>query len=621
MKIFILLLIMIVVLTSCTPYKINASRAHLFTKNCEIESKDSNCQLFQISKSDKNEFPYFSGNPVFVSHDSKFSIELKEIRPPLLSYYTTFDSSYKLIDDIGETIFRKKYGPLSSKEIEYNTRNKQLWLLTTIRSQSVDDPLEANSKTYVKSTQVKWDSGSHLLVPLDKKEKIVFTHDADSSYRILFQLMEVNSLEVKKQLAILRNQTGLTNLVETGYRTVLELFNTAVGKDLILDKIDGILKNDTAFQRFLLSIGATVEFVGEFTVLRKDKSFSEEFSSKLVKNEEFYLIDGFRKKAANKKGANELSWNDGINNNISINADDGAIIKNSNSKVSKDSKDSGAIKYETNDLDNKNFDAGYISFNIAQIPNRQTITGSLDSNETNLYYTYTKINHYLNRSNEILFDTILNDCYRKDPEDIEETKKDNKARIKKNNKCNYKKWIFGMTKTLPDNTQGINSNNEQKTDSLIDTEVFNLDFINYYELESKYNTLGKTLRCHDIYIDITNKNTEEEYIKAFNSYCSPTKLYSKSSDAYIQNSDNKKIISKRLRSEKNAMYEELKALKDFIIKKMFKNVIRLCDNPKVKESIQLKIDEATYSCELFSQLQSKENEFIQFQNLYQRIND
>ncbi len=664
---FLILIATVLLCISCTPYQINASRAHLFdVEDCEnISNKNlgnpvasnknrEKCLIQRMPRYDNyshlkdsshpnrlfNSAPIYGSNPVFIAEDTKFSIEINEIKPPALSYRKLLGRAKDDLDRARDYTF-KKYGPYSNSVVEGNIRNKELWLLTTIKSQNVADPLEANSKVYVKSTQVKWDSGSHLLVPLDKNEKVVFTHESDTSYRVRFQLMEVDALAVKKELAILRNQSGFLNFLQVGVTTLVELLNTAVGKEYINSKIDPILQNDTAFQRFLLSLGATVEFVGEMIILREDEQFIKFHNDTLFHSKEYYLVDGFRSadqpafinfpNAFNSPNIN-LFWNDPSGCIVTdIQKNDGGIYKKNTDKRVLDiieKKQCPQIntlaKIKLKDFKFEDNAPGFISFSVNEIPVEISQAPSIGTDAINQYSDYSQLKEYLSAVKNDLFEELLTCQKDQNKVDTNGDKVDSKSDVLEN--CKKLNKISSVSN--PENTDANNLN--------LKAVMLAKDIETYVGIEKVYQGKGDDLIClellkHANYTKIDEPSIFDEFstnidrikINEKNKKDKKDKTLKLNCKARVQDMDGVDTEEKinEIRIEKNNLSIVLDQRKTAIIQKVYKNISKC--TPANEESMRtgFKLNKKPYNCSLFQAIKGRQDEFYDMVKLLERPND
>ena len=574
----LIIILLIVFLSGCKTYKINASKAHLFdVKKCSDSSEFKKQCLQQRGVYKNEQFHVFGSNPVFIAKDSKFSVEINAIKPPSL-YYDSLSENVPF-SSVGNG---KKYGPLSGQNIEKNIRDRQLWLLTTVRSQNISDPLEANSKVYIKSTQVKWDSGSHLLIPLDKDEKAIFTHESDLSYKVSFQLLEVNALSVKKQLAILRNQSGIANLLQTGLNTLADLVHVSIGKDILKEKVNPILQNDTAFQRLLLSIGASVEFFGDILILRDDLDFIDKYPNELAIDSQFYLMDGYRlpnKKTDQGEGVNRVHWKlkpeNSKSNHIDSELNNGGIFSENQEQA-----------IFLSDVKNSGDAPGFISLTVSQIPISANDINNNDSNHLNSYYDYSRLYKFLNQENKKLFNDVI-ECY-------------SKSGRNKVSECKKLHQISGLK---------IDELTEKE--SVLTNRMFKSEVEDYINVDQKYKSVDDLLTCYEIYRSL-NRNNQLSLIDELNLTCV------NKSDVFVDDYLNEIILG--INSEKESLGLKRDKLRDFLTQKMFENVNENCIKDK-NRSLNISINTYYYDCSLFEAISQKQNKFNRLVELINRRND
>ncbi len=298
MRVTIFLLVGVFCLSGCESLsKRHATRAILFAQEKDVTQKQSTTEQ---PKDDTNfviapqKSPLYSGNPVFIHNNTKFSIRIDEINPgwiyrekPTKSSRTSNANSK---GGSGSATSSNPYHPISREQFDH-FRGHELWLLVTVSSLNVNDPLETKSKRYFKATNVKFDAQSYSLIPLDSEEKYIFTHESDSSYRVKFQLFKVSEFSVKKELAKISKNPGI---IGAGKAVLETLKNTAgsLAGDVIQSLWDDKASEALALERFLLSAGATMEFNGELVVLR-DGDFQKRIASDIFLPDESKAIQHF----------------------------------------------------------------------------------------------------------------------------------------------------------------------------------------------------------------------------------------------------------------------------------------------------------------------------------------
>lgn len=292
MRVLILLMIGVSCLSGCESFtKRHATRAILFAQmitdeqtasgSTQIGSQQNKKHTSIASAKANNQSPQFfparvgsllySGNPVYIHNNTKFSVRIDEINP---GWIYRVQPSQQLESSSGHPNSRmrrpsssKTKHPISQEQFDH-FRGHELWLLTTISSVNVNDPLETKSKRYFKATNVKFDSQSYSILPLDSDEKYVFTHESDSSYRITFQLFKVDQFALKKELAKIGQNPGVVGTGKALFDTLKNTAGALVG-DVLQSVWEEKASEGLALERFLLSIQATVEFHGELIVLRE----------------------------------------------------------------------------------------------------------------------------------------------------------------------------------------------------------------------------------------------------------------------------------------------------------------------------------------------------------------
>jgi hypothetical protein len=256
--------------SSCASYLQNSTKAVLFKAP---EKPQTGLQRYQM-QTDKQGY-FFGSNPVFISSDSKFSIRINAVHPswiapPNRPLGAEGVSSISQDDGLSQSIFE-------------HIRGKELRLLTTVEALDTSDPLETNSKRYFKATNVKFDAQSYMLVPLDSSERYVFTHESDTSYRVKFQLFEVDNLGLKKALVRVSRNPGIAGVLEDIFKTATNTLGALAG-DIVTEEFQRVRTEELALERLLMQSGASEEFHGTILVLRDD-DFVTKYGNMSVKTE------------------------------------------------------------------------------------------------------------------------------------------------------------------------------------------------------------------------------------------------------------------------------------------------------------------------------------------------
>lgn len=232
-------------------------------------------------------------NPVYVSSDAIFSIGIEHIQPGWIhngeKQPTLNDSKYRGF----------------KKGLTSHLMGKELWLLTKIESLNNEDILERNIKTYYKTSNVKLNSESFSKIALDVSEKDVFTHGADSQYRVTFKLYEVDAFELKKAAAMAYDKSpGIAGVLLTAGQAITSTLGAVAGS-IVTDLWSSARKEQLFIERLLLSNDATLEFQGSVIVLRKDNVLS---ATAPIKSHEYILYDKFKSENWNTKYINKETY-------------------------------------------------------------------------------------------------------------------------------------------------------------------------------------------------------------------------------------------------------------------------------------------------------------------------
>lgn len=242
----------------------HATRALLLTVDPQ-----SDVNNFRYSLKNPIDNKFYSGNPIFIHSDTKFSIKIEEISAGWI-YKENSSSNYQSDGQGYNDLSLPSYDPNIIPADQFNHyRGLDLWLLTTISSLNPNDPLETKNKRYFKATNVKFDSQSYSLVPVDSDERYVFTHESDSSYRVKFQLYSVKGFAVKRELSKIASNPGVWGVGSAFLTTLKNTFGSVVG-DVVASSWNEKISEDLAIERFLLSVGATEELHANLVVVRKD---------------------------------------------------------------------------------------------------------------------------------------------------------------------------------------------------------------------------------------------------------------------------------------------------------------------------------------------------------------
>ena len=243
----------------------HATRALLLTEKPPTGEKVTH-QEFSLKHPKYGKF--YSGNPIFIHNNTKFSIKIDEISAGWI-YKKSPDNSQSAENGYGDLSLPNYDPDITSHEDFNHFRGIDLWLLTTISSLNPNDPLETKSKRYFKATNVKFDSQSYSFLPIDSDERYVFTHESDLSYRIKFQLYSVKGFAVKRELSKIASNPGVWGVGSAVLTTLKNTFGSIAG-DVIASTWNEKVSEDLAMERFLLSAGATEELHANLVVIRRE---------------------------------------------------------------------------------------------------------------------------------------------------------------------------------------------------------------------------------------------------------------------------------------------------------------------------------------------------------------
>ncbi len=276
----ILMLLMITLLVTACGHTRHGTRAHVYEQTAPSPADDSASRWHRPRDTETG--AQYGQNVVFVSNDSKFSIQLGRVNPGELLRQTPIDSA---------TGNGPSLRGISRVEKD-NLIDKELWILTTISSLNPDDPLELRGKKYFKSSVLHLDSMDHSLIPLDEAERVLFTHESDTSYRVEIRIFEVDGALLKREIALAAEDPGLVEVVEAGAKTVLGTLGSAIGPT-VSNAFKRYRDQPLAMERLLLASGAVEEFSGRFVVVRRGK-FAENADLKPIRRQMLMLVDRYK---------------------------------------------------------------------------------------------------------------------------------------------------------------------------------------------------------------------------------------------------------------------------------------------------------------------------------------
>lgn len=212
---------------------------------------------------------FVSGNPIRIARSCDFRLDISELSPGWIH-----EGLAPRLPAAGDSGWSSRQDEWEKPDREH-LRGNELWLLTIVRALDVDDPLQLKTKTYIRSTNIKYDSESFSLIPFDAAESRIFEHGADSSYRVSFRLYEVDGIELKRLVAgAARDNSGLWDAagnVFAGLKGAAAALLGSPGQKLI-EKFEN---EPIFFERLLLESGGTLEFQGSVTILVCDQPLGD----------------------------------------------------------------------------------------------------------------------------------------------------------------------------------------------------------------------------------------------------------------------------------------------------------------------------------------------------------
>lgn len=285
---------------------VDSSRAFLYeeqpcVEKCDVSDDLTIPESFSLVKDVNN--LVFSSNPIHIAENSKFSIDFQRINPGWI--HSGKKRKKEKSRSLEEVVATSK---ITSTE-ENHLKGKEMWILTTIRSLDVTDPLESNSKIYYKASSIKLDAESFTNIPIDISESRVFTHSSDSSYRLDVRLLEVDNIKIKQELKRFQGSGGFEGILMAFYKTAKKLTGAIAG-NFIDTRLTQAASQPLAFERLLLNAGSTVEFQASVIISRRGK-FKDRYKYKEVPILGFNSIKSKIEKSIN---GSQKTKNGGANN-------------------------------------------------------------------------------------------------------------------------------------------------------------------------------------------------------------------------------------------------------------------------------------------------------------------
>jgi hypothetical protein len=214
-----------------------------------------------------------ASNPIYVREGAKVSLETVQINPGWIHQDRKISAPNKGGD--GNELKRRQAEHLNGKE---------LWIVTRIASLTANSPLELEGKHYYKVSNVKFGVQSFRSIPLDLTETRTFTHtaDAQTSYRVLMRVYEVDGFDLKRALLkTYRDNPGISGIVTSIWDTVVSTVGSLAG-DAAVSVTKAVLRAEDledplVVESLLLEGGASLELEATLHLFTKvnDKTEAE----------------------------------------------------------------------------------------------------------------------------------------------------------------------------------------------------------------------------------------------------------------------------------------------------------------------------------------------------------
>lgn len=261
--------------------------------------------LYKEEKPESSVYKFvgFSSNPIFVDEKSTFEIRMTKIRPGWihqgvkqkkpLEQWNAIQNCEENEATVDKVLQKRCFYTNWDNDIADQLYGKELWVLTKIESVNANDVLEKSNKVFFKATNVKLNALSFLPIPLDVSELDLFTHRADSAYRMTIKIYEVQAFNIKREaFKTYSSNPGLIGLFASA-GNVLKNTLGALGGEVIENWWEKNNEDEQFVERILLSHGAVVEFQGSIHILRKKNQLSLA-KGHLSKAQEYLLYDPYK---------------------------------------------------------------------------------------------------------------------------------------------------------------------------------------------------------------------------------------------------------------------------------------------------------------------------------------
>lgn len=331
----------VVMFAGCAKYHAT-SASLLVVKRDKTETKTDYIKEKNLISNDEL---YVGNNPIYLHGDTVFSVELKQVYPGWVhqnannTRVAPEDSTWK-------------------RSAARQLKNRDLWVLVSIQSLSNQDPLELKTKKYFTASNVKLESESFALIPLDEKESIVFTHIVDGSYRMNIKVYEIKAFELKQALLWLKQENpGIVDVVQTGVDALGGTVKSLLGHTLF-KWLEQKNEEPLFFERILMELGGVIQFHATVLFL-KNNQMAEFKGLKLeVDTKQYYLYDYYKSKIRDGVRPGVGPHNDLSFNNLKTYSEEQTLTR-------------APVKF--------NSDSSYIQFDVVSVPAPQNLGGIMGS--------------------------------------------------------------------------------------------------------------------------------------------------------------------------------------------------------------------------------------------------
>ena len=205
---------------------------------------------------------------IYVPQDSRFSFKLDAVNLGWINQGIDKTLHPMKLDGL-------KGNRLSKKEAKF-LRDRNLWIVFEITSESAREPLRTNSKKIIITSLIKYDAGSFGLLPMDE-EDISFSLDAIRPYPVKLTIYEIKKLNKKRIFSNgLKENSGIWKMITGTYDTLLSTGSSLIGDDIFDDFFKREYGEDLAMERIALLTGAKKQFQASFSIYRSPEKATDQ---------------------------------------------------------------------------------------------------------------------------------------------------------------------------------------------------------------------------------------------------------------------------------------------------------------------------------------------------------